>query len=63
MAFRLAYLMLARVASWLALLARADAAKNVEILVLRHEVAVLRRHNQRPTLTWVARAFLPSGGR
>ena len=43
--------MLARVLSWLALLARSDAAKDVEILVLRHEVAVLRRHNQRPTLT------------
>jgi putative transposase len=52
-AFRLAYLMLARVASWLALLARADAAKNVEILVLRHEIAVLRRTNSRPTLTWI----------
>src|SRR3954454_23014627 len=55
--------MLARVASWLALLARADAAKNVEILVLRHEVAVLRRHNQRPTLTWVDRAFLSAFAR
>ena len=32
--------MLARVLSWLALLARSDAAKDVEILVLRHEVAV-----------------------
>jgi hypothetical protein len=32
--------MLARMLSWLALLARADAAKDVEILVLRHEVAV-----------------------
>jgi hypothetical protein len=40
--FRPAYLMLARVLSWLALLARSDAAKDVEILVLRHEVAVLR---------------------
>jgi len=30
-AFRLAYLMLARVLSWLALLARSDAAKDVEI--------------------------------
>ena len=58
MAFRLAYLMLARVLSWLALLARSDAAKDVEILVLRHEVAVLRRHNPRPTLTWVDRALL-----
>jgi hypothetical protein len=36
--FRLAYLMLARVLSWLALLARSHAAKDVEILVLRHEV-------------------------
>ena len=41
--FRLAYLMLAHVLSWLALLARTDATKDAEILVLRHEVAVLRR--------------------
>jgi hypothetical protein len=58
MAFRLAYLMLARVLSWLALLARSDVDKDVEILVLRHEVAVLRRHNRRPVLTWIDRAFL-----
>jgi hypothetical protein len=50
--------MLARVLSWLALLARSDATKDVEILVLRHEVAVLRRHNPRPRLTWVDRALL-----
>jgi len=41
-AFRLAYLLLARVLSWLALLARSDAAKDVKILLLRHEVTVLR---------------------
>ena len=58
MALRLAYLMLGRVLTWLALLARSDTAKDAEILVLRHEVAVLRRNNQRPTLTWVDRAFL-----
>src|SRR5690349_5264987 len=57
-AFRLAYLTLARVLSWLALLARSDAAKDVEILVLRHEVAVLRRTNPRPALTWLDRAVL-----
>ena len=50
--------MLARVLSWLALLARADTAKDIEILVLRHEVAVLRRHNPRPNLNWVDRAVL-----
>ena len=58
MALRLAYLTVVRVLSWLALLARSDTTNDVEILVLRHEVVVLRRHNPRPTLTWVDRAVL-----
>jgi hypothetical protein len=50
--------MLARVLSWLALLARSDATKDIEILVLRHELAVLRRHSPCPRLTWADRAML-----
>ena len=61
MAFRLAYLTLGRVLSWLVLLARSDAAKDAEILMLRHEVAVLRRNKQRPTMTWVDRAIFSCG--
>ena len=58
MALRLAYLMLAPVLSWLALLARTDATKDAEILLLRHEVAVLRRHHPCPNPSWVDRAVL-----
>jgi putative transposase len=45
------YLMLVRVLSWLALLARSNTAKDAEILTLRHEVAVVRRTNPRPAFT------------
>jgi putative transposase len=38
--FRLLYLIFARLCGWLALLPRADSAKDTEILVLRHQIAV-----------------------
>src|SRR3954452_9065931 len=47
-----------RLFGWLALLARSDASKDVEILVLRHEVAVLRRQIARPRPDWADRALL-----
>jgi hypothetical protein len=54
----LAYRLLVTVVSWLALLARSSASRDAEILVLRHEVAVLRRANPRPHLSWTERAVL-----
>jgi hypothetical protein len=40
--FRLLYLLMAQLFGWMALLVRSGTSKDVEILVLRHEVAVLR---------------------
>src|SRR6266566_5966812 len=44
--------------SWLALLACSDTSKEAEILVLRHEVAVLRRQVARPKPDWADRAVI-----
>jgi putative transposase len=55
-AVRLLYLTFRQLVAWLGLLARSSRSKNVEILVLRHEVAVLRRLVRRPNLSWADRA-------
>ena len=58
MCVALAYRLLVTVLSWLALAARSSSSKDVEILALRHEVAVLRRANPRPRMSWTDRAVL-----
>jgi hypothetical protein len=57
MALRLLYLILDRLLSWLMLLGRATSSKDIELLVLRHEVAVLRRTSPKPRLDWADRAL------
>ena len=58
MTLRLLYLLFCQVMRWLALLARSSAAKDAELLMLRHEVAVLRRRVTRPRVNWPDRVVL-----
>ena len=54
----LLYLIMIQVFGWLVLLSRSQASKDAEIMVLRHEVAVLRRQVTRPKPDWADRAIL-----
>ena len=58
MALPLIYQMLSTLLSWIVLHARSDTTKEIEILVLRHQLAVLRRHTPRPRMSWTDRALI-----
>jgi putative transposase len=55
---RMLHLVFVRLTGWMALLARSAASKDAELLVLRQEVAVLRRQNPKPKLDWADRMVI-----
>jgi putative transposase len=55
---RLIYQMFSKLLSWIVLRTHCDTAKEIEILVLRHQLAVLQRRTPRPRLNWTDRAVI-----
>jgi hypothetical protein len=58
MVLRLVYAMFSQLLSWIVLRARSDATNEIEILVLRHQLAVLQRRIPRPRMSRTDRALL-----
>ncbi len=58
MALRLIYQMFTKLLGWVVLRTRSDTTKDIEILVLRHELAVLHRRTPRPRMSWTDRALI-----
>ena len=58
MALRLIYQMFFQLLGWIVLRTRSDTTKEIEILVLRHQLAVLQRRAPRPRMTWPDRALI-----
>src|SRR2546426_12515332 len=59
----LCYLVLRRILQLAALRVRSNDLKELEIVVLRHELAILRRRTRRPAMTWTDRLFLAAASR
>ena len=58
MALKLMYVTFAKLLAWMALRIRSDTTKDIEILVLRHQLAVLQRRTPRPRTSWTDRALI-----
>jgi hypothetical protein len=57
-ALRLIYQMFSTLLGWIVLRTRSDTTKDIEILVLRHQLTVLQRRTPRPRMTWTDRALI-----
>ena len=58
MAARLIYQVFTKLLSWMVLHARSNTANEIEILVLRHQLAMLQRRTPRPPISWTDRAVI-----